>query len=358
MNMPFLTTSPRLRLADLGDPQECQRLERYVAQHPGGTAFHRPAWIGAVARGTGNQALTLVAERNGDVIGYLPLTEVHSPIFGRMLAGSGFGVGGGILADTDKALQLLLAGVEELALRRACACIELRGGPVPEDRESWIIRNTAHCGFIAPMQDNDEAQLLSIPKRQRAEVRKGIDRNFTVETGSSERDRQAHFAIYSESMRNLGTPMFPRELFDAVLDAFGEAADIMTIRHEGQPVSSVLSLYHRGAVMPYWGGGIRHARVLRSNEYMYYALMCHGRIRGCTHFDFGRSKTGSGPYNFKRNWGFTPEPLSYGIWTAPGSNSRDADPSSGKHARQIAIWQRLPLSIANRLGPLIARGLG
>lgn len=358
MNMPILNTRSIARLADLGEPEECARLERYVAQHSDGTPFHRPAWILAVARGTGNKPLALVAERAGELIGLLPLTEVHSPIFGRLLASSGFAVGGGILADNARAAETLLAAVEELARRLACPTIELRGGPVPQERPGWMIRDTTHCGFRAPMQKDDEAQLRWITKRQRAEVRKGIAQNFIVETGSSDRDREAHFAAYSESMRNLGTPMFPRALFAAVLDAFGDDADIMTIRHEGRPVSSVLSLYHRGTVMPFWGGGIREARVLRSNEFMYYALMCHARRRGCTVFDFGRSKTGSGPYNFKRNWGFTPEPLAYGIWTAPGSKARNADPASGKHSRQIAVWQRLPLALANRLGPWIARGLG
>jgi hypothetical protein len=91
---------------------------------------------------------------------------------------------------------------------------------------------------------------------------------------------------------------------------------------------------------------------------MYFELMLHARRRGCSSFDFGRSKTGSGAYHFKRNWGFEPEPLSYAAWTAPGEPVRDADPTSAKHAMQIAVWQRLPLAVANRLGPLIAKGLG
>ena len=110
--------------------------------------------------------------------------------------------------------------------------------------------------------------------------------------------------------------------------------------------------------MPYWGGGVWAARRLRANDRMYFELMLHARRRGCSHFDFGRSKTGSGAYDFKRNWGFEPEPLSYASWTADGQEKRDADPTSAKHALQIALWKRLPLAVANRLGPLIARGLG
>jgi hypothetical protein len=91
---------------------------------------------------------------------------------------------------------------------------------------------------------------------------------------------------------------------------------------------------------------------------MYYALMNHARRRGCKQFDFGRSKVGTGAYAFKKNWGFEPEPLSYAIRTADGAAARDVNPMSPKYRLQVALWQRLPLSVANWLGPAIAKGLG
>jgi hypothetical protein len=111
-------------------------------------------------------------------------------------------------------------------------------------------------------------------------------------------------------------------------------------------------------VLPYWGGGTRAARKLRANERMYYELMLHACRRGMTRFDFGRSKTGSGPYHFKCNWGFMPQPLAYASWTAPGMAARNADPASDEHSAAIALWKRLPLAMANAIGPHIARGLG
>ena len=358
MNAPFPDLSAAIRVVDLSEPGEALRLEAFVAEHPHGTPFHRPAWLQAVAEGSGNQALALVAEKRGEVRAYLPLNEIHSPLFGRMLASSGFAVGGGLLAGEDFTSDPLFAVLEELALRRTCQAIELRGGALPQRREGWKFRQDSHCGFVLPLADDDEAQLLAIPRKQRAEVRKGLEKGLSVETGTSARDRAAHYAVYAESVRNLGTPVFPRALFDAVLDRFEADADILTVRHEGVPVASVLSLYHGGAVMPYWGGGTRTARALRANDVMYYALMNHARALGCKRFDFGRSKTGSGAYHFKRNWGFEPEPLSYAQWTAPGAAPRDADPTSAKHSLSIALWQRLPLPVANRIGPWISRGLG
>ena len=358
MNAPLIRTRAALRLGDLAEPDECARIEAFLAVHPEATPFHRPAWLHAVAQGTGHAAHALLLERDGAIAGYLPVSAVHSPLFGRLLASSGFAVGGGVLAAERTNPAPLFAAAEELAQRLSSPSIELRGGALPEDRAGWGIRTDSHCGFIAPLAADDEAQLLAIPRKQRAEVRKGLDQQLEIAVGTAEADRAAHHAVYAESVRNLGTPVFPRALFDSVLDGFGADADILTVRHEGRPVASVLSLYHRGAVMPYWGGGVWNARRLRANDRMYYELMLHARRRGCTHFDFGRSKTGSGAYDFKRNWGFVPEPLSYASWTAPGCAPRDADPTSARHALQIAVWRRMPLALANRIGPVIARGLG
>ncbi|MFC3099587.1 FemAB family XrtA/PEP-CTERM system-associated protein [Altererythrobacter lauratis] len=357
MNAPFASPEVSIRpltvrAADLADPQECARVEAFASGN-GGSVFHRPAWLLAVERGTGNAARALLAERGGQIAGYLPLSEIHSPLFGRVLASSGFAVEGGILACDPAAARILAKGAQELAERLSCTTVELRGGPVPD---GWELRRESHCGFVAPLAADDAAQLLAIPRKQRAEVRRGLGHAMKVTIGRAESDRAAHYAVYAQSVRNLGTPVFPRSLFDAVMDALD--ADILTVWREGEPLSSVLSLYHAGAVMPYWGGGIAAARHWRANDVMYYALMNHARARGCDRFDFGRSKTGSGAYHFKRNWGFEPQPLSYGVWTAPGHARRDADPTSAKHAARIALWKKLPLPVANRLGPLIARGLG
>ncbi len=352
MNAPFALSRSRVRLADLHQPDEAARIEGFVAAQDG-SVFHRPAWLRAIEHGTGNRALGLVTEKDGNVIGWLPLTEVHSPFFGRVLASSGFGVEGGVLAEDRASTELLCQGAEELAERLCCPSIEVRGGDVAPN---WDVQNASHCGFIQPFAEDEEAQLLQIPRKQRAEVRKGLKNDLQVTVGSAARDRAAHYAVYAESVRNLGTPVFPRSLFDAVLDRLD--ADILTVWSDDAPVASVLSLYHDGAVMPYWGGGLVAARSLRANDRMYYELMLHARKQGCSRFDFGRSKTGGGAYCFKKNWGFEPQSLSYASWTAPGHKKRDADPTSERHQARIALWKRLPTALTNRVGPYIARGLG
>jgi FemAB-related protein (PEP-CTERM system-associated) len=352
MNAP-IDTAHRVSVADLNDEGQAQRIEAFVCER-GASLFHRPAWLLAVERGTGQKATGLIAEQLGVITGWLPLTMVRSLLFPPALVSSGFGVGGGICAENPKAAEALARAVESLAIRHSFASVELRGGLIPE---GWVRREDRHCGFERALAADDEAELLAIPRKARAEVRKGLSFALPVRIGRDAGDLAAHYAVYSESVRNLGTPVFPKRLFAAMLEAFPDSSDILTVLRDGKPIASVLSFYHDGAVMPFWGGGTFAARGARANELMYYELMLHARKRGMERFDFGRSKTGSGPFSFKKNWGFTPVPLVYGEWTAPGATPRDIDPTSEAYGRKIALWKKLPLPLANTIGPLIARGL-
>jgi FemAB-related protein (PEP-CTERM system-associated) len=332
-------------------PADDGPIANYLATHRQATPFHRREWGRAVARACRQEDHCLVAERGGTLVGLVPLTEIHSPLFGRALTSSGFAVGGGILCDDPDAGEAIAAAAWRLANAHSCPTLELRGGYLPA---GWPQDMTTYQGFVRPLAADDDAELLAIPRKQRAEVRRALGFDLTVDLG----DRAAHYAVYSESVRNLGTPVFPRALFADILDAFGDDADVLTVRKDGVPLASVLSLYHRQTVMPYWGGGTAAARTWRANDMMYFALMRHARERGCTAFDFGRSKTGTGPAAFKRNWGFEGVPLAYASRTAEGQAKRSINPLDPKYSLQVRLWQRLPLAVANRIGPLIARGLG
>jgi FemAB-related protein (PEP-CTERM system-associated) len=344
--------------ARLDVASEVARIETYLRAHGGSTPFHRPAWVNAITNASGHRGHYLVAADGNDQIrGVLPLHDVRSRLFGHALVSSGFAVGGGVLTDDDATGSALAEAGWILAAQLGAPSLELRGGLLPNGPE-WHVERETYAGFVRPLAADDEAMLTAIPRKQRAEVRRALGLGMEVRIGCGTLDREQHYRVYSESVRNLGTPVFPRRLFGAVLEAFGDEADILTILHQGQAVASVLSLYHDGVVMPYWGGGTKEARGLRANDLMYFALMRHARKRGCDRFDFGRSKAGTGAFAFKKNWGFTPESLPYAVRTADGSAPRAINPLDPQYKLKIAVWQRLPLSVANRIGPLIARGLG
>lgn len=357
MNAPLSHPVTTIRTAALDDVRERDRIDAFVRAHPDGTPFHLTAWSSAVSRGCGQDTCILLAEdTGGDIVGIVPLTHVRSRLFGDALVSSGFAVGGGVLATHPATAARLAQAAWALAEQLDCPSLELRGGQMPDS--GWVLNDTQYAGFSRALAPDDDAELLAIPRKQRAEVRKALGFDLSVETGRAPRDRAAHYAVYSESVRNLGTPVFPRALFDAVLDSFGHEADILTVYAAGKPLASVLSLYFKGSVMPYWGGGTIDARKWRANDMMYYALMRHARTRGCTRFDFGRSKTGTGAFAFKKNWGFEPVPLRYAIRTRTGAVAREINPLSPKYRLKIAAWQKLPVWIANRIGPWIAKGLG
>lgn len=357
MTMPLLSTPLGVREADLRDAVDAARIAAFVRAQPEATPFHLPQWTAATARGCGQRARYLVAERgDGGVAGVLPLTEVRSPVFGSALVSAGFGTDGGILAEAPGTVAALGASAWALAGRLGIGSVELRGGPVPDD--DWHVQDGSHVGFVRDLAADDEAELRVIPRNRRATVRKAIKQGFDITTGSDPAEAAAHFAVYAESVRNLGTPVFPRTLFTEVLRALGDAADVLTVRQDGVPLASVLNLYFRGTVYPYWGGSTTAGRHALAADMMYFALMGHARRRGCTRYDFGRSKVGSGTAAYKSYWAFEPQPLRYAVRTASGRAPRAVSPLDPRYRLRIAAWKRLPLWAANLLGPRLARGLG
>jgi FemAB-related protein (PEP-CTERM system-associated) len=352
MNAP-MALAHKVSRFDPRDASETRALADFVAGQRG-SLFHLPQWLAAVEAGTGQRARGFVTRQLGTITGWLPLTEVRSPLFGKTLVSSGFGVGGGICTSVPQAARALAEAAEDYAAMQGFSSIELRGGMIPAGWKTWDDR---HCNFTRMLASDDEAELLAIPRKARAEVRKGLSFGHRVTIGRAGSDLAAHYGCYSASVRNLGTPVFPRRLFAAMLDAFPETSDILTVWQGETPLASVLSFYHDGAVMPFWGGGTFAARAARANEVMYYELMLHARRQGMERFDFGRSKTGSGPYNFKKNWGFEPLAVIYGEWTAPGKKARNINPADAAYSRKIELWKKLPLPVANLIGPVIARGL-
>jgi len=340
-----------LRIERLDDAS-CARWDAFVQASPAATFFHLSGWTRTVEQVLGHRAHCLYAvDGDGAIQGVLPMSHVRSRLFGNALISVAFAVYGGIAAATRQAAAALDAAARELAEELAVDWLELRH---LDARETDAVVDTLHVTFRKPIPGDAEANLEAIPRKQRAMVRKGIGAGLTARIDD---DVDTFFALYSESVRNLGTPVLPRRWYAALKQAFGEQCEVLTVMHQGTPISSVLSFYFRDEVLPFYGGGGAQARTLKANDFMYYALMNHAAARGAKLFDYGRSKDGAGSYSFKKNWGFEPEPLHYEVHLVRASNPPALNPNNPKFKLAIATWQRLPLPVTHLLGPMVAKYL-
>jgi len=332
--------------------------DRYVNAHPAATFFHRAAWRHVIERAFGHGTHYLVAEQDGAIAGVLPLAQVKTRLFGHTLISLPFCVYGGPLAEDPSIAEALAAHAASLGDTLGAAATELRflADPgAPYDQAGWQRREGLYVTFRRPITGDDAANLKAIPRKQRAMVRKGIDRGLQSRVG---KDVDGLHRIYAESVRNLGTPVFARRYFRILAEAFADAMDVVTIAHEGRDVAAVMNFYWRDEVLPYYGGGTAAARTVAANDFMYWSVMRHAAARGCRRFDFGRSKVDTGSYAFKKNWGFAPAPLGYRFHVAPGRQIPQTNPLNPKYRLMIAAWKRLPLSVANAIGPFLVRGVG
>jgi FemAB-related protein (PEP-CTERM system-associated) len=201
-----------------------------------------------------------------------------------------------------------------------------------------------------------EANMLAIPRKQRAMVRKGIKHGLRSEIDPRV-DRFFH--LYADNVHRHGTPPQSRRYFETLQRVFGNDAEVLTVvAPDGRPVSSVLTFYFRDEVLPYYAGDDVAARDLAANDFKYWELMRRACERGCRVFDYGRSKRGTGSFDFKKNWGFEATPLNYEFVLYRGDRIPENNPLNPKYRAFIAAWRRLPLPLANALGPSIVRGLG
>lgn len=324
--------------------------DEFVSRHPDATLFHRSAWRRAVERTFGYRSHCLAARRNGEVVGILPLFLVPTLPWGSSLVSSPQAVYGGPVADSDETRGALLDHAKTLGGRLRVRYLEYRNLKAVPDLPSKDLYVTFRRSIFPTADEN----MTVIPKNQRRSIRIGMKSGLTAEVGGTEL-LDPFYTLYSHSVRNLGTPVFPRSLFANLLVEYGPDGRILLVRHEGRPVASVLTFFFRDQVLPYYGGARRDAFRFGVNDFMYWSLLLHGMERGYKVFDFGRSKRGSGSYDFKRHWGFEETPLPYQYQLVRQRALPDLSPRNPKFSLAIQIWKRMPVWLSQRIGPSVVR---
>jgi FemAB-related protein (PEP-CTERM system-associated) len=334
-------------------PADASNWDAFVEQCSDATFFHRIGWKEILERCFGHKTHYLVAERASRIVGVLPLAEVKSLLFGHFLLSIPFCIVGGAAASERAAIDLLHKEAQQLAERLGVDYLELRNRACRE--QGWP-QQDLYVSFRKEMLLDVEANMRAIPRKQRAMVRKGINNGLTSRVDSQVED---FFSLYADNVHRHGTPPLPKRYFQALCRVFGRDAEILTIADAtGNVVSSVLSFYFKDEVLPYYAGDSVEARELAANDFKYWELMRRACERGVRVFDYGRSKRGTGSFDFKKNWGFEPVPLAYEYKLYRRDSIPENNPLNPRYRALIALWRKLPLPVANFLGPLVVKSLG
>ncbi len=351
--MPDIAPSITVRRLDRRNLGEVTRWDAFVQACPQATFFHRSGWLTLIEDVFRHDTYFLYAEVAGAIRGVLPLGHVKSFMFGNALSGLPFSVYGGVAALDEEAASALEREAQELARRLGVDHLELRN--VQRRHADWPLQDL-YVTFRKPIAPTEEGNMLAIPRKQRAMVRKGIKNGLRAHMDATA-DR--FFALYADNVHRHGTPALPKAYFDKLLRVFGPDCEVLTVcAPDGQPVSSVLSFYFRDEVLPYYAGDAEAARELAANDFKYWELMRRACERGLKVFDYGRSKLNTGSYAFKKNWGFEPTPLHYEYQLYKAESVPQNNPANAKYRILIATWRRMPIQLANWLGPKIVRNLG
>jgi FemAB-related protein (PEP-CTERM system-associated) len=350
---PAASDGLQIRRLDRDDADAVARWEAFVAAAPAATFFHRAGWQNILRDVFGHRCFFLYAERHGEITGLLPLAQVKSLLFGNALVALPFAVYGGVVATDAAAAGALEAEAERIAQELGAAHLEYRN--IDARHADWPAQDL-YVTFRKEILPDEEANMNAIPRKQRAMVRKGIKNGLCAEIDTGV---ERFFALYADNVHRHGTPALPRRYFEALRREFGRDCEVLTVlAPDGAPVSSVLSFYFRDEVLPYYAGDAVRARDLAANDFKYWELMRRACQRGYKVFDYGRSKVGAGSYAFKKNWGFEPRPLHYEYRLYRREGVPQNNPNNPKYKLMIAAWRRMPLALANRLGPFIVRNLG
>ncbi|MEM7501121.1 MAG: FemAB family XrtA/PEP-CTERM system-associated protein [Pseudomonadota bacterium] len=330
---------------------DADRWNAYVHQSESGTFFHLAEWRAVLGDHLGHTTYYLYCERDGEIVAVLPLARVKSWLFGDALISTPFLVYGGPIASDEEASKKIIDAAKALAERLGVDYLEFRCRQPTTD---WP-RKENFVTFRKRISVDSDENLLAIPRKQRAVIRKAIKAGLGAEIDA--RTDRLH-AVLSENKRNLGTPFFSNRYLQCLKDTFRDRCEVMSITKDGNVLSGVMSFRFRDEILPYYGGGGLAARSTGANDFMYWMVMENARTGGCSLFDYGRSRKDTGAYKFKAYWGFEPEQLSYEYYLVNATKLPSVDPSSARYRRVVSAWSRLPLWVARLVGPHLARLLG
>jgi len=329
---------------------EEDRWDQFVMSSPSATFFHLTGWKTVVEKVLGRQCFYLAAHRGHQISGVLPISRVRSRLFGDCLVSLPLAVYGGICAEDRASYFSLLKAGSDLADRLGVKYLELRNRTEPfptslPGRELYVT-------FTQDLSSGPEKLLQGLPRDTRYAVRKaqkaGLE--WTEDLSPNE-----FYEIYARSVHRLGTPVFPRELFTCLRSEFPKQVRLFGVRKGKTAIAGVLCFYFQDQVLPYYAGALAEYYKDAPNNFMYWSLIAQSCREGCRQFDFGRSKRGTGSFDFKSAWSMTATELPYQYHLARAKEVPHLSPVDKKFQLPVAAWKRLPFSWTKVIGPRLIR---
>lgn len=338
----------------LSDPRDGVLWDQYVLSRPAASGYHALAWQRVINKVFGHQTYYLLAKSSdGEVRGILPLVYTRSPMFGRFLTSVAFVNYGGVVSDDETACDALLRAATETAGSVEASHIELRQEkPITTD---WLVRSHK-VSMRLPLPAEPDALMKSFPSKLRSQIRRAQKEGMTVRIGGGEL-LEEYYRVFSRCMRDLGTPVYAQDFFRVIGETFPKEVRFCVVSLQGTPLAAGLLYGFRQRLEIPWAASDKRYSRLAPNMLLYNSVLEYACREGFTEFDFGRSSIDSGTYRFKQQWGAQPHQLHWYYWLADGGDVPQLNPDNPKYRTAIAIWQRVPLSVANLVGPRIVKYL-
>jgi FemAB-related protein (PEP-CTERM system-associated) len=320
--------------------------DSFVTSSASGTFFHLTGWGKIVENVLGHRSFKLAAWRGEAIAGVFPMSWIRSKLFGDCLVSMPLAVYGGICTDDEQAYFNLLEAGREFAQRLGVKYMEMRNRTEPFP--TLLPGRDLYVTFTQDMSQGPEKLLQALPRDTRYLVRKSLKAGLTFTEDIS---IDEFYDIYAGSVHRLGTPVFSRTLFLHLQKEFSGACRLFGVRKGGKAIASVFCLYFKDNVMPYYGGSVAEYNRDSPNNFMYWSLLCQSHAEGIRHFDFGRSKRGTGAFNFKSAWSMKMAELPYRYQLVKAHEVPHLSPVDSKFQLPIAVWKRMPFSWTKIVGP-------
>jgi len=333
-------------------PEADTRWDDYVDLHPQASLYHKTAWRDLIQSVFGHESIYLFAQGEEGMNGVLPLIRLKSRLFGDYIVSMPYFNYGGPLSSTPALSLLLMEAAAEKARALGCSHAEFRETGA---REIWAERKDKVVMELSLPGDAD-ALWTSFGPKLRAQIRKPLKEGAEFIQGGSELLPE-FYSVFSRNMRDLGTPVYPIVFFEEIVTRFPEHASIVLVRYRRKAVAAGFLLGYRKRLEIPWASSLREYNSLGVNMLLYSETLRLAIEKKYDTFDFGRSSIGGGTYNFKKQWGATEKQLFWHYWLSKGGAPPQLNPANPKYRLAISLWRRLPLFVANRVGPLIVRSL-